>query len=53
MKNENSDDTYPGHFQAALVQKEMLHQVDPSINIFAPESDDFDLHKVSNVITKN
>lgn len=35
----------PGHFHAALVQKNMLHQVSPAVYIFAPEGDDLVLHK--------
>ncbi|MEX2639250.1 MAG: putative oxidoreductase C-terminal domain-containing protein [Balneolales bacterium] len=34
----------PGHFHAALVQKNMLSQVDPTAHIFAPEGSDLDLH---------
>ncbi len=35
----------PGHFHAALVQKNMLRQVDPTVYIFAPEGNDLELHK--------
>ncbi|MEX0773026.1 MAG: putative oxidoreductase C-terminal domain-containing protein [Balneolales bacterium] len=34
----------PGHFHAALVQKNMLNQVSPTANIYAPEGADLDLH---------
>jgi len=34
----------PGHFHAALVQKDMLRQVDPTVFIFAPEGNDLNLH---------
>jgi predicted dehydrogenase len=34
----------PGHFHAALVQKDMIHQVDPTVYIFAPQGPDLDLH---------
>ena len=34
----------PGHFHAALVQKDMLRQVDPTVYIFAPEGNDLNLH---------
>jgi len=30
----------PGHFHAALVQKSMYDQVDPVVNVFAPEGQD-------------
>ena len=35
----------PGHFHAALVQKNMLRQVNPDVYIFAPEGADLELHK--------
>ena len=35
----------PGHFHAALVQKNMLPSVNPNVFIFAPEGDDLTLHK--------
>jgi predicted dehydrogenase len=34
----------PGHFHAALVQKFMLPGVDPTVEVFAPASDDLDQH---------
>jgi predicted dehydrogenase len=34
----------PGHFHAALVQKNMIEQVDPVVHIFAPEGPDLELH---------
>ncbi len=34
----------PGHFHAALIQKDMLNRVDPTVYIFAPEGPDLDLH---------
>jgi len=34
----------PGHFHAALVQKDMYEQVNPVVNVYAPESDDVTLH---------
>ena len=34
----------PGHFHAALVQKNMLPSVNPNVFIFAPEGDDLTLH---------
>ena len=34
----------PGHFHAALVQKEMLPGVDPHVVIYAPPGDDLDAH---------
>ena len=34
----------PGHFHAALVQKNQYAQVSPVVNIFAPESDDLKGH---------
>lgn len=34
----------PGHFHAALVQKEMLEGVDPTVHIYAPGGPDLDLH---------
>lgn len=34
----------PGHFHAALVQKNMYDQVNPLVHIYAPEGPDVDLH---------
>ncbi len=34
----------PGHFHAALVQKEMLDVIDPVVNVYAPAGDDLDQH---------
>ncbi|MBN1819766.1 MAG: oxidoreductase [Prolixibacteraceae bacterium] len=34
----------PGHFHAALVQKEMYEQVDPTVYVYAPEGDDVKGH---------
>lgn len=34
----------PGHFHAALVQKNMLRQVDPAVSIFSPGGSDLELH---------
>jgi len=34
----------PGHFHAALVQKEMYPQVHPDVYIFAPEGEDLTMH---------
>lgn len=34
----------PGHFHAALVQKSMYNQVDPTVYVFAPEGIDVDDH---------
>lgn len=34
----------PAHFHAALVQKEMIFQVDPEVYIYAPEGPDLDMH---------
>ena len=34
----------PGHFHAALVQKTMLDQVDPTVHIYAPDGPDVDDH---------
>lgn len=34
----------PGHFHAALVQKEMYSQVNPEVYIYAPQGPDLDLH---------
>ncbi len=34
----------PGHFHAALVQKEMYTQVDPKVHVFAPLGPDLILH---------
>jgi predicted dehydrogenase len=34
----------PGHFHAALVQKEMYPQVHPEVHIFAPEGEDLTMH---------
>jgi len=35
----------PGHFHAALVQKEMIQQVHPTVHIFSPGGADLELHK--------
>jgi predicted dehydrogenase len=34
----------PGHYHAALVQKEMYDQVDPVVHVYAPPGEDLDLH---------
>ena len=34
----------PGHFHAALVQKNMYAQVDPLVYIYAPAGPDLDMH---------
>jgi predicted dehydrogenase len=34
----------PGHFHAALVQKEMYDQVSPVVQVYAPEGNDLELH---------
>ncbi len=34
----------PGHFHAALVQKNMYDQVDPKVHVYAPEGPDVDDH---------
>lgn len=34
----------PGHFHAALVQKSMYDQVDPTVHVFAPEGPDVEGH---------
>ena len=34
----------PGHFHAALVQMYMYDQVDPTVNVYAPEGDDVRMH---------
>ena len=34
----------PGHFHAALVQKQMSEQVDPTVHIYAPEGEDLRQH---------
>lgn len=34
----------PGHFHAALIQKEMYAQVDPEVYIYAPDGPDVKLH---------
>ncbi len=34
----------PGHFHAALVQKNMYAQVDPDVYVFAPEGEDVQMH---------
>jgi predicted dehydrogenase len=34
----------PGHFHAALVQKQMDARIDPVVNIYAPEGDDLRQH---------
>ena len=32
----------PGHFHAALIQKTMYEQIDPTVYVYAPEGDDVD-----------
>lgn len=34
----------PGHFHAALVQMYMYDEVDPVVNVYAPEGDDVQMH---------
>ena len=34
----------PGHFHAALIQKAMYAQIDPTVYVYAPEGDDAILH---------
>lgn len=34
----------PGHFHAALVQKDMYEQIDPVVHVYAPEGEDLQLH---------
>jgi len=34
----------PGHFHAALVQKSMYEQIDPTVYVYAPEGDDVNQH---------
>lgn len=34
----------PGHFHAALVQKSMYDQIDPTVYVYAPEGDDVNGH---------
>jgi predicted dehydrogenase len=34
----------PGHFHAALVQKSMYDNVDPTVHVYAPTGNDLDLH---------
>jgi predicted dehydrogenase len=34
----------PGHFHAALIQKSMYDQIDPTVYVFAPEGDDVTQH---------
>jgi len=34
----------PGHFHAALVQKSMYEQVDPTVYVYAPEGQDVKIH---------
>ena len=34
----------PGHFHAALVQKSMYPQVDPTVHVYAKKGNDLDLH---------
>jgi len=34
----------PGHFHAALVQKSMYEQIDPTVYVYAPEGDDLNEH---------
>lgn len=35
----------PGHFHAALVQKEMYDEVDPAVHVYAPEGNELDAHQ--------
>ena len=34
----------PGHFHAALIQKSMYGQIDPTVHVYAPEGDDVAQH---------
>ncbi len=34
----------PGHFHAALIQKTMYPQIDPTVYVFAPDGDDLNQH---------
>jgi len=34
----------PGHFHAALIQKSMYEQIDPTVYVYAPEGDDVTQH---------
>lgn len=34
----------PGHFHAALVQKQMVDQVDPVVHVYAPQGEDLQQH---------
>ncbi len=34
----------PGHFHAALIQKKMYPEVDPTVHVYAPAGDDLDMH---------
>ena len=34
----------PGHFHAALVQKSMYEQIDPTVYVYAPEGEDLNQH---------
>lgn len=34
----------PGHFHAALIQKSMYGQIDPTVYVYAPEGDDVAQH---------
>jgi predicted dehydrogenase len=34
----------PGHFHAALIQKVMYNQIDPDVYVYAPESEDVQIH---------
>jgi hypothetical protein len=34
----------PGHFHAALVQKSMYEQIDPTVYVYTPEGDDVSQH---------
>jgi len=34
----------PGHFHAALIQKSMYEQIDPTVYVYAPEGDDVSQH---------
>ena len=36
----------PGHFHAALIQKSMYPQVDPSVHVYAEDGRDLKLHPV-------
>jgi len=34
----------PGHFHAALIQKSMYEQIDPTVTVYAPEGEDVNQH---------